>query len=119
MHLGVVDEQQINNMSYVFFQQVLSELGHKLIYDAVVNYAGNAFCEKSWETIMQNYPLKDHDPKRNSARSIAEMFRKNAGQIEKRVVPRPKRKEAKGNDNRGNEEGSGGSSAVREEDQNG
>ena len=107
VHLGVVEEEKIDNMSYVFFQKVLSGLGHKLIYDAVVNYAGNSFCEKSWETIMNNYPLKNHDPKKQAAKSIAEMFRKNAGNVEHRVVPRPKRKEAKGNDNRGNEEGSG------------
>ena len=50
-HLGVVDEEQINNMSYVFFDVVLRELGYKLNFEAVVNYAGNAFCEKSWDMI--------------------------------------------------------------------
>lgn len=59
-HLGVVDEEAINNMSIVFFEAVLAELGHKLMYDAVVNFAGNAFCEKSWEIIMDHYPM---DPK--------------------------------------------------------
>ena len=44
-HLGIVDENAINNMSMVFFEDVLSELGKKLNYDAVVNYAGNSFCE--------------------------------------------------------------------------
>ena len=107
VHLGVVEEEKIDNMSYVFFTQVLSELGHKLIYDAVVNYAGNSFCEKSWDMIMQNYPMKNHDKARNAAKSIADLFRKNAGKVEKRVVPRPKRKEAKGNEDRGNDEGSG------------
>lgn len=55
----------IGNMSYVFFEDVLEELGHKLTYDAVVNYAGNSFCEKSWDMIMENYPLaeEDHQPK--------------------------------------------------------
>ena len=29
-------------MSYLFFKDVLAELGHKLNYDAVVNYASNS-----------------------------------------------------------------------------
>lgn len=68
-HLGVIDEEQINNMSYIFFEDILDELGHKLTYDAVVNYAGNSFCEKSWDIIMENYPMNDHSPqgKSNSA----------------------------------------------------
>ena len=34
-------------MSYVFFSDVLEELGHKLNYDAVVNYAGNSFVKRA------------------------------------------------------------------------
>lgn len=45
-------------MSYVFFQNVLTHLGRKLNYDAVVNYAGNSFCNKSWEMIEKANPLK-------------------------------------------------------------
>ena len=56
-HLGVIDEDKINNMSYVFFEEILEELGRKLNYDAVVNYAGNSFCEKSWEMIMDSNPM--------------------------------------------------------------
>ena len=44
-------------MSYVFFEDVLEELGHKQTYDAVVNYAGNSFCEKSWDIISEHNPL--------------------------------------------------------------
>ena len=44
-------------MSYIFFEDVLKELGHKLTYDAVVNYAGNSFCEKSWDMIKENNPM--------------------------------------------------------------
>lgn len=44
-------------MSWVFFEDVLEELGRKLNYDAVVNYAGNAFCEKSWDLITENNPM--------------------------------------------------------------
>lgn len=60
VHLGVVDEEQINNMSYVLFEGIMEELGHRLLYQAVVNYAGNSFCEKSWEIIMEHYPLTKH-----------------------------------------------------------
>lgn len=57
VHLGVVDEDAINNMSFLFFEDVIEQLGHKLIYDAVVNYAGNSFCEKSWEMITERNPF--------------------------------------------------------------
>ena len=56
-HLGVVNEQEINNMSYLFFQSILTELGHKLSYEAVVNYAGNSFCKDSWNMIMDSNPM--------------------------------------------------------------
>ena len=62
-HLGVVDEEQINNMSYVFFDDVLRELGYKLNFEAVVNYAGNAFCEKSWDMIEKSNPFNIADRK--------------------------------------------------------
>jgi len=44
-------------MSFLFFENVLEELGKKLNYDAVVNYAGNSFCEKSWDMIQEAYPM--------------------------------------------------------------
>lgn len=44
-------------MSYIFFEDVLSELGHKLSYDAIVNYAGNSFCKDSWDMIMDTNPM--------------------------------------------------------------
>lgn len=56
-HLGVVNEDEINNMSYLFFQDILTELGHKLSYEAVVNYAGNSFCKDSWNMIMDSNPM--------------------------------------------------------------
>lgn len=56
-HLGVVDENQINGMAFTFFEDVLEELGYKLHYDAVVNYAGNGFCEKSWDMIAESNPF--------------------------------------------------------------
>lgn len=56
-YLGVIDENQINEMSYVFFESILTELGHKLTYDAVVNYAGNSFAKDSWDLISRHNPL--------------------------------------------------------------
>jgi hypothetical protein len=52
-----VDEEAIDNMSYLFFEDVIEELGHKLVYDAVVNYAGNSFCDKSWDMITDRNPF--------------------------------------------------------------
>lgn len=65
-------------MSYVFFEDVLANLGHKLNYDAIVNYAGNSFCEKSWDMIMDSNPFNvSDDQKKTNKRaqdSIAEFF---------------------------------------------
>lgn len=44
-------------MSFLFFEDVLEELGHKLTYDAIINYAGNSFFEKSWDLIMEHNPF--------------------------------------------------------------
>lgn len=45
-------------MRYPFFNQCLIELGLKLNYDAVCNYAGNAFADKSWDMITKANPMK-------------------------------------------------------------
>lgn len=44
-------------MSIPFFDGVLEALGYRLNYEAIVNYAGNSFCEKSWEMISDNNPF--------------------------------------------------------------
>ena len=44
-------------MSYDWFRELLDVLGEFVNYDAVVNYAGNAFCEKSWDMIMDSNPM--------------------------------------------------------------
>ena len=72
-HLGVIDEEKINNMSYLFFQDVLEELGHKLSYEAVVNYAGNSFVEKSWDMIQDANPF-NVDGKKKMSNSQAQGF---------------------------------------------
>lgn len=74
-------------MSYVFFEDVLEELGHKLTYDAVVNYAGNAFCEKSWDIISDHNPLLvNTDGKGNSQamKSLASFFNSADIKVRKR-----------------------------------
>lgn len=65
VYLGQVEEEKILAMSIPFFDGVLEALGYRLNYDAVVNYAGNSFCEKSWEMISENNPLgaKKHKKK--------------------------------------------------------
>ena len=73
-HLGVIDEGQINNMSYVFFEDVLEELGHKLQYDAIVNYAGNSFCEKSSEMIADYNPFNVGNKKNGVMKNLASFF---------------------------------------------
>ena len=76
-HLGVVDEEQIDNMSYIFFSDVLEELGHKLNFEAIANYAGNSFVEKSWDMIMDSNPMMIGDGTHMSnrqAKSFADFF---------------------------------------------
>ena len=84
-HLGVIDEDAINNMAYVFFEDVLEELGHRLNYEAVVNYAGNSFCEKSWQMISDSNPFNISNETKGKAngtmRSLADFF----GQADIRV----------------------------------
>ena len=66
-------------MSYVFFNDVLAELGHKLNYDAIVNYAGNAFAEKSWDMIVDNNPMNISENGKMSSRNaktFADFFSK-------------------------------------------
>ena len=53
-------------MSYVFFEDVLAELGHKLSYDAIVNYAGNSFCKDSWDMITDANPMTMDEKGRGS-----------------------------------------------------
>ena len=61
VYLGVADETQINNMSIPFFDDVMRTLGKKVNYDAVVNFAGNAFAKDSWKIIQEASPIrKEH-----------------------------------------------------------
>ena len=44
-------------MSLPFFDSVLAALGKRVNYDAVVNYAGNAFAKDSWKMIQEANPM--------------------------------------------------------------
>lgn len=60
-------------MSLLFFEDVLEELGKKLNYDAIVNYAGNSFAgDSSWKMIQEAYPLGSG--KKTGAASVAAFF---------------------------------------------
>lgn len=53
-------------MSYLLFNDILTELGRKLSYDAVVNYAGNSFCKDSWDMIRDANPMTMDESGRGS-----------------------------------------------------
>lgn len=71
-------------MSLLFFESVLEELGKKLNYDAVSNYAGNSFCNKSWEMIQKAHPMNGSSDKSGMS-SVASFF-ENANIIVKRTA---------------------------------
>lgn len=52
-----MDEEAILNMSYDWFSDVLEGIGEFLNFEAVSNYAGNSFVEKSWDMIMDSNPM--------------------------------------------------------------
>lgn len=82
VYLGEIDERKINRISYLFFEDIMSTLGRKINYDAVVNYAGNSFFEKSWDIITESNPMnkKQVDPKDKSGLSgLAQAF--NSGKL--------------------------------------
>lgn len=45
-HLGEVDENKINDMSYIFFNAVLEALGKKLNFESVSNMYGKTVFDK-------------------------------------------------------------------------
>ena len=61
-------------MSYNWFETVLETLGEVVNFSAVVNYAGNAFVEKSWDMILDSNPMLKGVMPSASDRSIAAFF---------------------------------------------
>lgn len=55
--LGEADEEKINNMSYVWFQNVLEAIGKKYNFDSLSNLYGNSFFKESSEVINNANPL--------------------------------------------------------------
>lgn len=45
-HLGIVDENAINNMSYIFFQDVLEALGKRINFESISNMYGKTVFDK-------------------------------------------------------------------------
>lgn len=72
-------EDQVNNMSYVFFEGLLEQLGRILDYTAIVNYAGNSFCEKSWQMIEESNPMNiaNGTNKRRSQNTLLNILESN------------------------------------------
>lgn len=63
-------EEEIDNMSIPIFHEVLNQLGKRLNYEAVVNYAGNSFVQKSWEMIEQANPLRSSSEKNSTSSAM-------------------------------------------------
>lgn len=56
-HLGIVKEDEINEMSIPFFNDVLAALGRRLNYESISNLYGNSFCKDASKYIQEAYPL--------------------------------------------------------------
>lgn len=59
--MGVIDENAINNMSYIFFQDVLEALGKKVNFDSISNmYGKTVFGKKDGQAITKM--IQDANP---------------------------------------------------------
>ena len=70
-HLGEVEEDKINNMSYVWFNLVLEALGKRLNYSSISNLYGNSFAKDAAKLVQQAYPLAKHN---SSASNVGSMI---------------------------------------------
>ena len=60
-HLGIVDENAINNMSYIFFQDVLEALGKRINFESISNmYGKTVFDKKGGQAITKM--IQDANP---------------------------------------------------------
>lgn len=82
-------------MSFLFFEDILEQLGKKLTYDAIVNYAGNSFCEKAWEMITEHNPLLNKESEGQGKKLLEGLSISNI----KIAKPGSVRKETKDNGN--------------------
>lgn len=65
-HLGEVDENKINNMSYVWFQTVLKALGKRIEFESISNLYGNAFAKDAGKIVPAANPLLKNGGKTNT-----------------------------------------------------
>lgn len=73
-YTGTVEEERILNMSYDWFSSILDVLGEKVNFEAVSNYAGNSFVEKSWDMIMDANPMTVGAIETSHQREMAAFF---------------------------------------------
>lgn len=73
-YTGTVDEDKILNMSYDWFSDILDVLGERINFEAVSNYAGNSFVEKSWDMIMDANPMTKGVIETSHQRQMAAFF---------------------------------------------
>ena len=64
--LGIIDEEQINNQSYNWFNSVLEYLGKKLNFESISNLYGNSFAKDAGKIIPAANPLVKNGGKQNT-----------------------------------------------------
>lgn len=89
LHLGIAEEDRILNMSIVFFEQIMQEIGYKLNYEAISCYAGNSFFENSWETISNNNPLNIKEKTKEGVDSSSNAMANVLGKGELKIISSP------------------------------
>ena len=65
-HLGEVDENKINDMTYVWFNMVLEALGKRINYESISNIYGNSFAKDSAKIVQSANPLVKNGGKTNT-----------------------------------------------------
>lgn len=58
-YTGFVPEEELLNMSYVMYTNILSEITRKQQYEAVTNLYGNSFVSDAFEKVEKYNPLSD------------------------------------------------------------
>lgn len=64
--LGVINEDEINEQSYIWFNSVLESLGKKLNFESISNLYGNSFAKDAAKVIQSANPLLKNGGKRNT-----------------------------------------------------
>ena len=88
-HLGIVNEDDIDNMSIPFFNNVLAALGKKLNYESISNLYGNSFAKDAGKYINEANPLVKKGKMDSFAKLISGMnFKKiaAAGKAEQKTA---------------------------------